>query len=105
MMAMAARSRSPLQIRDLIIPPAVFLWYLDLPRRLDKIEQQTHLLSLYDRRDAYLTAESRSLDEHGRILGNDLLDDEPVEQAAQCRQLQFDGGRGQRLGFDISRCV
>jgi hypothetical protein len=36
-----------------------------------------------------------------RVIGNDLLDDKPVEQAAQRGQVLLDGRRGHRLGFDI----
>ena len=62
-----------------------------------------HLLGLHDRRDADLPAEFRSLDEQRRVIRNDLLDDEPVEQAAQRREVLLDGRRGHGLDFDIGR--
>ena len=83
MMAMAARSRKALYVRDLTSAPAVFPRYFNFPGDGDGIKQQPHLLGFHDRRDAHLTAEFRSFDEHGRILRHDLLDDEPVEQAAK----------------------
>jgi hypothetical protein len=48
----------------------------------DRVEQKPHLLGLHDGRDANLAAEFRPLDEQRQIIGNDLLDDQPVEQAA-----------------------
>ena len=68
---------------------------------MDGIEQLAPLLSLHDGCDAYLAAESRTLDEHRGIFGNNLLDDEPVEQAAQRGQVLLDRRCRQGLGFDI----
>jgi len=39
---------------------------------------------------------------NSRVIGNDLLDDEPVKKTTQRRQVLFDGKRSQRLGLDIS---
>jgi len=64
---------------------------------VDGIEQQAHLLGLHDGRGAHLSAEFRAFDEQGGVLRDDLLDDEPVEEATQRRQVPFDGRRGQRL--------
>ena len=36
-----------------------------------------------------------------RVIGNDLLNDKPVEKPAQRGQVLLDGGRRQRLGLDI----
>ena len=74
---------------------------LHLPGQRNRIEQPAHLIGFEDRRDAYLAAELRALHEEGRVLGNDLLNDEPIEEAAQGGEVLFDGWRGQRLAFDI----
>jgi hypothetical protein len=79
----------------------VFLGHGDLPGNRDGVEQLAHLPGLHNRRDTHSTAEFRALDEHRGVFGNDLLDDEPVEQTAQRGQVLLDGGRGQRLAFDI----
>lgn len=81
--------------------PAVFPRNFHFPRDADGIKELAHLVRLQDRRDADLPAESRPLDEERRIIGNDLLDDQPVEQSPQRRQVLFDGRSGERLPLDI----
>jgi len=102
MMAITARSRSPLMSVSSLNPPPVFFLQLHFRCDRDGIEQYAHLLSLHDGRDAHGAAEFRPLDEQRRVILNDLLDDEPVEKPAQRGQVLLDGGRRQRLGFDIS---
>lgn len=75
-------------------------------RRVTWMESSSwRICRLHDGRDADLTAESRAFDEQGRVLRDDLLDDEPVEQPAQPCRVLLDGRRGHRLGFDIGRDV
>lgn len=81
--------------------PAVVPRNLHLARSGDGIKQLAHLIGLQDGRDADLSAESRPFDEEGRVIGNDLLDDQPVEQSAQRGQVLLDGRGGERLAFDI----
>src|ERR1035438_9539774 len=92
MMAIPARSGRPFKSTTSLYPPAVFRRHLDLTRNLDGVEQMPHLIGLHDGRDTHLTAESGTFDEHRRIFGNDLLDDEPVEKAAQRSQVLLNGG-------------
>jgi hypothetical protein len=95
----------PFDIRLDSQPPAVLLRNLHLARHGNGIQQFAHLIGLQNRRDADLPAESRPLHEHRRVIGNDLLDHEPVEQSPQRRQVLFDRGSGERLAFDIGGYV
>ena len=61
---------------------AVLLRHLHFPRHRDRVEQRSHLFRLQHRRDANLAAEPRTFDEHCRVIGNDLFNHQPVEQAA-----------------------
>src|ERR1035437_2886218 len=90
-----------LDVRNLFIPP-VFPRDLDPASNWEEIQEQASLLALHDGRDANLAANFRSLNKQRGVVGNDLLDDEPIEKATQRRQVLFDGRSGQRLGFDIS---
>ena len=62
-----------------LIPPTVLLRNFDLPHDRDGVEQLTHLICLHNRCNANLSAELWTFDEQRRVIGNDLIDDEPVE--------------------------
>ena len=101
MMAMAARSRRPLMSGTSLYPPPCFFGTLICRVMGMESSSRRNCSGFHDRRDANLPAEFRPLNEHRRVFGDDLLDDEPVEKAAQRRQVLLDGRRGQRLGLDI----
>ena len=63
-----------------LYPPTMLPRDLDPARNRDGIEQDAHLFRLHNGRDAYFAAELRAFDEQRRVIGNDLLDDEPVEK-------------------------
>jgi hypothetical protein len=91
----------PLDVHHFPLPPAVFRRNLHQARGFDGVKQRPHLLGFENRRDADLPAEPRAFHEEGRVLGHDLFDYQPVEQAAQRREVLFHGGRALLQAFDI----
>ena len=102
-MAMMARSRSPLTSASTLHAPAVLPRNCHVARHRDGIQQPAHLVRLQNRRDANLPAESRAFDEERWVIGNDLLNYEPVKEPAQRRQVLLDGRSSKSLAFDICR--
>jgi hypothetical protein len=63
-------------------------------------EQVVHLLGREHRRFALLDHMFWSAHGMGRIVGDDLADDQPVEEHAHGRQMLFHGRPGAALGFE-----
>ena len=63
-------------------------------------EQVVHLLGGENRRFAFLDHVFWSAHGMGRIVRDDLPDDQPVEEHAHGRQMLFDGRPGTALGFE-----